>query len=175
MNQTIYIGADHAGFDLKEILKEHLESNGYHVEDLRAYYLDPADDYPRYAKEVASAVAEHPGSLGILSCGNAEGICIAANKFDGIRAGIGYSTKSAETMRADDNANIICIPGRLKTPDDPLVIAEAFLGTPFSKAPRHVRRLGSLHAIEHEDGPLTTVVPALLVQHENEFRKKINH
>lgn len=175
MNQTVYIGADHAGFDLKEMIKEHLHTAGYHVEDLGAYILDPTDDYPKYAKEVAQAVMNHPGSVGILSCGNAEGICIAANKFDGIRAGIGYAIEAAQTMRTDDNANIICIPGRIETPDDPLKIAEAFLTTPFSQAPRHVRRLGQLHAIEHEDARLTTVVPALLVQHESDFRRKVHH
>lgn len=175
MNQTVYIGADHAGFDLKEMIKEHLNTAGYHVEDLGAYVLEPTDDYPRYAKEVAQAVADHPGSVGILSCGNAEGVCIAANKFDGVRAGIGYAVKAAQTMRSDDNANIICIPGRLETPDDPLKIAETFLTTPFSQASRHVRRLGQLHAIEHNDQHLTRVVPAILVDHETTFRKKIHH
>ena len=175
MNQTVYIGADHAGFDLKEILKEHLTSRGYHVEDMGAYVLDPTDDYPRYAREVAEAVATHPGSLGILSCGNAEGICIAANKFAGIRAGIGYAIEASKTMRADDKANIVCIPGRIETNDDPLMIAEAFLTTSFSQAPRHVRRLGQLHTIEHEDPQLTTIVPALLTQQADTFKKRASH
>jgi ribose 5-phosphate isomerase B len=175
MKQTVYIGADHAGFDLKEIIKEHLHDAGYHVEDMGAYRLDPTDDYPRYAQAVAAAVTEHADSVGILFCGNAEGVCIAANKFDGIRAGIGYAIEAAETTRADDNANIICIPGRVETKDDPIKIAEAFLTTPFSQAPRHVRRLGQLHAIEHEDIRLTTIIPALLVEHETTFRKKIHH
>lgn len=175
MQQTIYIGADHAGFDLKEVLKEHLLTNGYHVEDMGAYLLDPTDDYPKYAKEVAQAVLDHPGSLGILSCGNAEGVCMAANKFDDIRAGIGFSKASARTMRADDNANVICIPGRIETPDDPIVIAETFLRTPFSQAPRHVRRLQDLHAIEHEEKRHIQIVPALLVQNEHTFRKRVNN
>ena len=175
MQQTIYIGADHAGFDLKEILKEHLLAQKYHVEDMGAYILDPTDDYPKYAKEVAQAVIDHPGSLGILLCGNAEGVCIAANKFDEIRAGVGFSIAAAQTMRADDNTNIICIPGRIETPDDPIAISETFLQTPFSHAPRHVRRLQGLHAIEHEDVPLIRVVPALLVQNEHTFRKRIHN
>ncbi len=151
MITTVYLGADHAGFDLKESLKAHLETQGHVVEDLGAHTLDPADDYPHYAAAVAQAVRQHPGSFGILSCGNAEGICIAANKFQGIRAGLGYSTEAAQTMRNDDNANVLCLPGRLTTNDDPLEIADVFLATPFSAAERHVRRLDQLDAIDRQE------------------------
>lgn len=144
----VYIGADHAGFSLKEILEEHLGMLGFSVEDLGAHELNEADDYPEIAARVATAVAANPRSLGILSCGNAEGICIAANKFDGVRAGIGYSVAAATTMRNDDDANIICIPGRLKIVDDPLKVAEAFLKTRFSGAERHERRLEQVRVIE---------------------------
>ena len=148
MKPTIYIGADHAGFDMKAMIKDHLLAKDYEVIDLGANELDPQDDYPRYAEAVAQAVLDHPGALGILSCGNAEGICIAANKFDGIRAGIGFSLKSATTMREDDHANIVCIPGRIETQDDPLSIIDAFLTTEFSGAERHERRLSQVEDIE---------------------------
>ena len=148
MKPIIYLGADHAGFDMKSSVKEHLEMQGYTVEDLGAHALDPTDDYPQYAEAVAQAVLEHSGSVGILSCGNAEGICIAANKFDGIRAGVGFSKAAAKTMRNDDNANIICIPGRIDIPDDPLAIVDTFLTTGFSQAERHERRLDQLSDIE---------------------------
>ena len=148
MLKTVYLGADHAGFSLKNSLKEHLEARGFVVEDLGAHELDAGDDYPQYAAAVAQAVRKHPGSFGILSCGNAEGIAIAANKFQGIRAGIGYSTEAARTMRNDDDANVIAIPGRLPINDDPLEVAETFLNTPFSKAERHERRLGQVAEIE---------------------------
>lgn len=151
MNTTIYLGADHAGFTLKEGIKEHLELQGYIVEDLGAHTLDPHDDYPMYAKLVASSVRKHPQSFGILICGNAEGVCIAANKFDGIRAGIGYSMEAAKTMRADDKANILCLPGRLKTQDDPMSITDTFLQTPFSNAERHKRRLQTIEIIEESN------------------------
>ena len=151
MKPTIYLGADHAGFDMKAIVKEHLELRGYVVEDLGAHEHDPQDDYPQYGEAVAQAVKDHPGSLGVLSCGNAEGICIVANKFDGIRAGIGYAQEAAITMRQDDNANILCLPGRIKTDDDPLNILEAFIETPFSGAERHKRRLGQINEIESEN------------------------
>jgi len=148
MKQTVYLGADHAGFELKEHVREHLEYKGYIVDDLGAHTLDPEDDYPQFAEAVAEGVLNHPESKGILFCGNAQGICIAANKFDGIRAGTGFSKKAAETMRADDNANIICIPGRIKTLDDPILIAETFLTTEFSEKPRHKRRLSILKSFE---------------------------
>jgi ribose 5-phosphate isomerase B len=148
MKPTIYIGADHAGFTMKAMIIDHLESSGYVVNDLGAHQLDPQDDYPRYAEAVAQAVLDHPDSLGVLSCGNAEGICIAANKFDGIRAGIGFSTNAATTMRQDDNTNIICIPGRIETQDDPLSIIDVFLTTEFSGKERHERRLAQIKDIE---------------------------
>ncbi len=172
MKQTIYIGADHAGFVMKETLKTKLESQGYHIEDLGANKLDPKDDYPQYAASVARAVESHKGSLGILSCGNAEGVCIAANKFDGIRAGVGFSNDAARTMREDDNANIICIPGRIETIDDPIEIAQTFIKTPFSQAARHKRRLAKVARFENIP---VEVVPAILVQNFEIFKKQISH
>ncbi len=146
---SVYIGADHAGFALKHSLKEHLEEQGFVIEDLGAHEFDQHDDYPKYATAVAQAVRQHPGSFGILSCGNAEGIAIAANKFQGIRAGIGYSIEAAKTMRNDDDANVLAIPGRLTIPDDPLEIAAVFLKTPYSKAERHERRLQQIDELEN--------------------------
>lgn len=145
---TVYLGADHAGFDMKNIIREHLESRGLVVDDIGAHTLDPHDDYPVYAAAVAIAVREHPGSFGILSCGNAEGVSIAANKFDGIRAALGFSIDAARTTREDDDANVLCVPGRIKTNDDPLAIVDIFLQTPFSGAERHMRRIHAIDNIE---------------------------
>ncbi|HCC83372.1 TPA: ribose-5-phosphate isomerase [Candidatus Uhrbacteria bacterium] len=150
MLKTIYLGADHAGFNLKNSLKEHLELQGHIVHDLGAHHLDPHDDYPPIAAEVAATVREHPSALGILVCGSAEGVAIAANKFDGIRAGVGFSVASAVAMRNDDDANILCLPARLKLIDDPLAIADAFLTTPFSNAERHNRRLDEISDLEDQ-------------------------
>jgi ribose 5-phosphate isomerase B len=144
MDKTVYLGADHAGFLMKESVKDHLGLNGTIIEDLGAHSLNKEDDYPEYAAKVSKAVLAHKGSFGILSCGNAEGICMAANKFRGIRAGIGYSVEAARTMRNDDDANIICIPGRLEVKDDPFAIIDAFLATPFSGEERHKRRIAKL-------------------------------
>lgn len=150
MLPTVYLGADHAGFDLKESLKHHLERGGYVVEDLGAHAFVEGDDYPEYAAAVAQAVRKHAGSFGILSCGNAEGVCIVANKFDGIRAGLGYSIEATQTMRNDDDVNVLCLPGRTPAKDDPLKIADTFLSVPFSGAERHSRRLSQIRDIEAE-------------------------
>lgn len=139
--QTVFLGADHAGFLFKNALKDALHVLGYIVEDLGAHELVADDDYPEYASRVAHAVMTHPGSMGVLLCGSAEGMCMAANKFTGIRAGIGFSKESARLMRTDDDANIICIPTRVSVADDKVEIVKVFLETSFSKEERHERRI----------------------------------
>lgn len=135
---TIYLGADHAGFELKERLKNALDAE---VVDLGAAALQSEDDYPAIARAVAEAVAGDAESVGILSCANAVGVCVVANKTKGIRAGVGFSIEAARTMRHDDDANILCVPGRIPIMDDAIEIAKIFLATPFSNEERHVRRL----------------------------------
>lgn len=138
---TVFLGADHAGFLFKNTLKDALHVLGYVVEDLGAHELVSDDDYPEYASKVAHAVMMHPGSVGVLLCGSAEGMCMAANKFAGIRAGIGFSQEAARLMRTDDAANIICIPTRIALVDDKIEIVKLFLETPFSGEERHKRRI----------------------------------
>ncbi len=148
MRPTIYLGADHAGFDKKNIIKEHLLVKDFTVEDLGAHALNPHDDYTGFAKAVAEAVRENKGSLGILVCGSAEGVCITANKFDGIRAGIGFSAESAGLLREHDHGNILCLPGRLPTQDDLLLIVDTFIKASPSTEARHIRRVGEIEALE---------------------------
>jgi ribose 5-phosphate isomerase B len=144
----IYIGADHAGYYMKEAIKAALTEDGYLIEDLGAAELVETDDYPQYGHAVAEAVVNDPGSLGVLSCGNAEGIAIVANKTDGARAAIGYSLEAARTSRNDDNANIISVPGRNEDFAQGIEIVRTFLTTPFSNEERHVRRLKQVEEIE---------------------------
>lgn len=151
MITNIYLGADHAGFHLKNSLLEHLRIQGLEVVDLGAHVLDPHDDYPLIAKQVASAVAAEPGSVGVLCCGNAEGVCIVANKFDGVRAGIGYSVDAAESMREEDHVTILCLPGRVATNDDPLAILDAFLAANPQSEERYLRRLGQISDMERDN------------------------
>ncbi len=147
----IYIGADHAGFALKESVKRHLNDREFEVEDLGAHELSPGDDYPVFAARVAQAVRENPRSVGILICGSAEGVCIAANKFDGIRAGIGFSIDAARSLRANDTGNILCLAGRLSTIDAPMAIVDAFLTAEPSGETRHMRRVNEIRAIEVQE------------------------
>jgi len=147
MRQTVYIGADHAGYNLKNYLVRELNEHGYEVLDLGAHELELEDDYPDFAELVARAVAKKHAH-GILICGNAEGICIAANKLNGIRAAVGYSTYAARTTREDDDANIICLPGRVMKREEALKTTLTFLTTRFSGAARHVRRLKKVKKLE---------------------------
>lgn len=141
---TVFLGADHAGFLFKNTLKDALHVLGYVIEDLGAHELVADDDYPEYASKVAHAVLAHPGSKGVLLCGSAEGMCMAANKFEGIRAGVGFSQEAARLMRTDDDANIICVPTRIALVDDKVEIVKMFLETPFSNEPRHIRRINEI-------------------------------
>ena len=148
--EVIYIAADHAGFERKEMLKKHMKKQGYSLKDFGAKKLDKTDDYPDYALPLARAVAED-AKRGILLCGNAEGVCIVANKVDGVRAALGYSVFSAKTSRADDNSNVLCIPGREFTDEEAKEIVDAWLETEFSFLDRHKRRLAKIEDIEQNN------------------------
>lgn len=143
----IYIASDHAGFDRKQMLKTYLAEKGHEVQDFGPDVLDPADDYPDYAIPMAQAVAKD-GVPGLLLCGNAEGVCIAANKVKGVRAAVGYSVEAAKTSRTDDDTNVFCVPGRAFGDDQAKAMVDAWLATPFSKAERHVRRLKKVSDLE---------------------------
>ncbi|MBI4598902.1 RpiB/LacA/LacB family sugar-phosphate isomerase [Candidatus Uhrbacteria bacterium] len=147
----IYLGADHAGWELKKAIQAMLEKEGYAVQDLGNERPDPNDDYPDFGYAVAKRVASEPGARGILLCGNAQGICIVANKVRGIRAGTGYSAYAAETMRKDDDTNILCLPGRVLSLDEAKQIVHLWLETPFSGEERHVRRLAKIREIEKSE------------------------
>ncbi|HLD21026.1 MAG TPA: RpiB/LacA/LacB family sugar-phosphate isomerase, partial [Patescibacteria group bacterium] len=108
----IYIGADHAGWELKETLEEYLKEKGYLVTDMGNQDLVNEDDYPDFGYAVAKRVVTDENAHGIVICGNAQGICIVANKVKGVRAATGFNTDVAKSARADDNSNILCLPGR---------------------------------------------------------------
>lgn len=145
----IYIGADHAGFELKEAVVEYLRYINTPFEDLGPKTMVPDDDYPAVANAVAEKIAADPEqSRGILFCGNGVGVCVVANKHKGVRAGIGYNLQAAETMRTDDDANVLCIAGRILQPDFAKAIVKKFLATKFSGDARHVRRLKQVAELE---------------------------
>ena len=107
-----FIGADHAGIDIKDYVKELFEERGHTVEDLGPFSKDRVD-YPDYASKVCKKVLENEGTMGILICGSGIGMSMAANKFDGIRAALCHNEYSARMARKHNNANVICLGERV--------------------------------------------------------------
>ena len=145
--KKIYLGSDHAGFELKERLKNWFEKKKILYVDLGNLIFNPKDDYPDYASLVAKKVTS-TGSLGILICGSAQGMCIAANKIKGARAVIPFSLKETHLSREHNHANILCLSGRFTRFYKAKKMVEMFLNTPFSKEPRHLRRLNKIKKLE---------------------------
>jgi ribose 5-phosphate isomerase B len=143
----IYIGADHNGYDLKNVLREHLTHAGHDVEDLGADTLDPEDDYPRYAYNVATKVLGDDESLGIAICASGQGMAIAANRVSGIRAAMAWSPETAVHARRDDNANVLVLAPRYTDQDTCLEAVDAFISTQFSKNPKYQRRLDQIEEL----------------------------
>ena len=141
--QMIYIGADHAGFALKEIVKKYLVRTGRTFMDLGAAEFDERDDYPDFAKRVARAVVIDEGK-GILICGSGIGMCIAANKVAGARAVNAESEKIARISREHNDANILCLGGRTIAPQKAKKIIKAWLDASFNGLPRYKRRIKGL-------------------------------
>jgi len=144
----IYLGADHAGFYLKEELKQYLGELGYEYQDLGAQEFEPKDDYPDYAFEVAKKVAAEEDGLGILICATGSGVCLAANKVKGIRASVVWNDFTALQAREHNNANIICLAGKVLDSETAKKIVRLWLEAEFTGEERHVRRLGKIKEAE---------------------------
>ena len=144
----VHIGTDHAAFDLKEYLVEHLTADGFEVIDHGAASYDAQDDYPDYIIPTAEAVAADAGSLGIVLGGSGNGEQIAANKVKGIRAVLADRVELAELGRQHNDAQCIAMGGRFVTPELALEITRAFLSTPFSGDERHARRIEKMERYE---------------------------
>ena len=137
--KKICIASDHAGFSLKETIKDLLIKNQISTIDLGPY-SDNSVDYPDFAKKIAIRVKSKKSNIGILVCGSGTGMAISANKLRGIRAAVCYNLKSTYLCRAHNNANIICLGARLTKKKDVKKILSAFLNTKFEKG-RHLRRV----------------------------------
>ncbi len=148
---TIYIGADHAGWEMKSHLEEYLKNKGYSVIDMGNKDLVEDDDYPDFGYAVAKRVVTDTDSKGIVICGSAQGVCIVANKVKGVRAATAFNKNVATTSRTDDDSNILCLPGLHLSQTDALEIAETWLETNFSGEQRHVRRLEKVSEIENQE------------------------
>ncbi len=137
----LFIGADHRGFQLKKQIVDELRREGHDVVDEGDNNYTPGDDFPQFAGKTVTALLAYPEeALGILLCGSGQGMCIAANRFKGIRACLGYNTKAARASRSEDDSNVLCLPADHLTSHEALDVVQAWLTTDFAAAPRYVRR-----------------------------------
>jgi ribose 5-phosphate isomerase B len=146
---TIYLGTDHAGFALKEAVKQHLSEQGYEIVDVGAATENPGDDYPDFIFPAVEG-AMHSGSRAIVFGGSGIGECIAANKVVGARAALVYDDYTAQKSREHNDANVLCLGGRTVTKDFMLAkqLVDIWLGTVFSGDSRHIARLDKISAYE---------------------------
>ncbi len=143
MIQKIAIGADHAGFELKEHLKKWLSENGHQTRDFGTFSTESAD-YPDFAHAVAAAVAKNEFDLGLLICGSGNGVAITANKHSGIRAAICWKEELASLAREHNDANILCLPARHISTELAEKITDRFLNSSFEGG-RHARRVDKIN------------------------------
>lgn len=146
----IYAGSDHAGLGLKKQLVQHLRNEGHEVEDVGTHDHE-STDYPDYAVRVAEAVAEGKAVYGLLVCGTGQGMAMAANKVNGIRAAVCHDTFSARSTRAHNDANVLCIGERVVGVGLAEDIVHAFLKTDFEGG-RHARRVEKIMKLDGRNG-----------------------
>lgn len=142
LTKPIAIGADHAGFDYKHSIIEWLNGLHYTIAD-KGLYRNISVDYPDYAHPVAEMVEKGEAAFGILLCGSANGVCMTANKHQGIRAGLSWHKDVAQLIRQHNDANIICIPARFVTLEEAIEMIRIFMDTPFEGG-RHQNRVDKI-------------------------------
>lgn len=149
----LYIGADHRGFKLKELLKSYLQELGIQFEDVGAFVYDLNDDYPDFALAVVKKVAKNPPvggeeNRGILICGTGVGVDVVANKIKGMRSALCFDAAQARASRNDDNANVLSLASDFTTEEKAKEIVKMWLETPYAKLERYERRLIKIKNIE---------------------------
>ncbi|WP_412541924.1 ribose-5-phosphate isomerase [Longispora sp. K20-0274] len=144
----VYLGADHAGYELKTHLASVLTKEGYEVVDCGPHAYDAEDDYPPFCIDAGERVVADPGSLGVVIGGSGNGEQIAANKVVGVRAALAWSVETAQLAREHNDANVVGIGARMHTLDGATEIVSAFLTTPFSGVDRHIRRISLISDYE---------------------------
>ncbi len=147
-SERIFVGADHAGFQLKGRLVDELRRLGYEPVDVGPAALDPADDFPDYAKPVAEAVSRGAARRGVLTCGTGLGMAYAANRYPKVRAAVAWAPEIAELARRHNDANVLVLPSRFVSEEEGLEILHRWLDTEFEGG-RHERRVAK---IERDDG-----------------------
>jgi len=148
----VHIAADHAGYELKTHLVEHLEAAGHDVVDHGAHEFDALDDYPSFCFAAGEAVVAEPGSLGVVIGGSGNGEQIAANKVAGVRAALAWNLDTARLGRQHNDANVVAVGARQHSVDEAVELVDAFLAEPFSGDARHQRRIDQLAAYEASRG-----------------------
>jgi len=146
----IGIAADHAGFELKELMKKRLQDDGYEIIDFGANELQPEDDYPDYIIPLATAISNETIYRGIAICGSGVGACIVANKVAGVRACLIHEKFSAKQGVEDDDMNMICLGGRVVNELLAWELVTIFLSAKFNNAERHIRRLTKIKELEYD-------------------------
>lgn len=149
-DMRIHLGTDHAGFELKNELAEHLRSLGHEVIDHGAHTYDAQDDYPAFCIEAGLGVVADPGSLGVVIGGSGNGEQIAANKVNGVRAALVWNHDTAVLARQHNNANVISVGARQHSTEEIFALIEAFIAEPFSGDERHQRRIDQIQAYDDE-------------------------
>ena len=145
----VVVGADHAGYDLKETLKEYVTSLGHQVVDVGAHDTRPSD-YPDFARLIGEHVVKEPGTRGLLVCGSGVGASIAACKFPGVRAAVCHDCYSARQGVEHDDMNVLALGSRIVGVELAKELVSAYLSAKFSAEERHVRRVNKVRAIEAE-------------------------
>ena len=148
----VYLGSDHAGYELKTRLVEFVGALGHEAVDCGPASYDPDDDYPPYCFATAERVVADPGSLGVVVGGSGNGEQIAANKVRGARAALAWSEETARLAREHNDANVVSVGARMHSPEAACRFVEVFLATPFSQGERHARRIVMLAGYEAEAG-----------------------
>jgi ribose 5-phosphate isomerase B len=151
----VYLGSDHAGFNLKKEVKEYLSAKFKGKEDDKVLDLgvfsNDATDYPDISREVCEKVVENKGAMGILICGSGIGMSISANRIKGIRAVLANNEITARMARAHNDANVLCLGERFTGKDLAMAIVDTFLATAFEAEDRHVRRLDKIETVNTKD------------------------
>ncbi len=153
----IALGADHAGFELKQELAESLAGQGFDITDVGAHTYDPDDDYPDFAKLVADAVVDGTVERAVLVCGSGVGASIAANKVRGVRAAMCHDTYSAHQGVEHDDMNVLCVGARVVGIELARELVMAFLNATFTGEERHIRRLRKMQAMESAGLPTSRI------------------
>lgn len=147
MTERIYVGADHVGFHLKNRLVEELQRLGYEPVDVGPKTLDPADDYPDYAKPVAEAVSTGAVQRGVLTCGTGLGMSYTANRYPRVRAALAWNEQVAELARKHGDANLLVLPAQFVNEEQGVSILHKWLETNFEGG-RHERRIKKIDKVE---------------------------